>query len=232
MPGPVTFSAGWHRARARPWNEIVTEPIVRLDRGGAEFLGSVGDALAAMGAKEAYSPALYQPSTRVWRRSGFEDHADLEVMERSLETLYRTPADQHVGIDPEPDWEAIVAIDRTAFDGFWGMSTLALQEAHAANRSTTVLTVTDGNEMIGYAIVGSQWGVAYLHRIAVRRDREGAGLGAALLGAAMDWGRSAGGRSIVLNVRADNERARRLYRKMGFTDTGSRLVVLRRDLVC
>jgi ribosomal protein S18 acetylase RimI-like enzyme len=69
--------------------------------------------------------------------------------------------------------------------------------------------------------------VTYLHRIAVRPELEGRGLGTSLLHAAFDWGRAMGGRSIILNVRAENHRAIGLYRRCGFTDTGTSLRVLR-----
>lgn len=226
-PGPIALSAGWFRARARPWNESVLDPMVRLDRGGTEFLDAVTQRLIAdTGATRVYSPALYAGSSRVWRRSGYEDYASLDIMERSLNSNRAASPSPTVQVETEPDWDQILEVDRLAFDGFWGMSRLGLTEAFATNRETGLLTTSNERRVAGYAIVGSQWGTVYLHRIAVRPDETGQGHGAALLGASMEWGRRSGGRSMVLNVRPENGRARRLYEHHGFTNTGTTLQVL------
>ena len=221
-PNPLTISSGWLRARARPWNDTVTEPMVRLDRGGAGFLHQVTRHMVAMGAGEVFSPALYPSSTSSWLDNGYEEYASLEVLERSLIGERPVPG-EHTVRETEPDWPRVVAIDGQAFSGFWGMSELGLDEAYRANRSAALLTISDA----GYAIVGTHWGVAYLHRIAVRPDMEGRGLGRALLSACVGWGAANGGRVMILNVRPDNTRAIRLYERGGFVRTKASLSVLR-----
>jgi ribosomal-protein-alanine N-acetyltransferase len=127
-----------------------------------------------------------------------------------------------------PDWGPILEVDREAFEGFWTMSRLGLQEAHQTNRSTALFTVSAEDGVIaGYAIVGAQWGTVYLHRIAVRPSVWGGGLGSALLASSINWGNRIGARSMILNVRPENERAQLLYERHGFTAAGSALVVLR-----
>lgn len=226
-PGPLSLRAGWFRARARPWNEVVSAPMVRLERGGAEFLIAVRNELADLTGEAVYSPALFPGSTRVWRRSGFGDYSELTVMERSLTHISSTGTGHAVQTSVEPDWDPILEVDRAAFAGFWGMSRLGLEEAYVTNRETTLLTVSTVGEPEGFAIVGSQWGIAYLHRIAVLPERSGQGFGRSLLSAAMKWGAASGARSMVLNVRADNLRAQALYRRSGFTSTGTNLQILR-----
>jgi GNAT superfamily N-acetyltransferase len=228
-PGSISMRAGWYRAQARPWNESVSDPMVRLERGGPDFLEAVTSHLLGLGAHAVYSPALYPTSTLIWRRSGYEDHVDLGIMERPISDLVPVTQPDLVSVQSPPDWEEIVRIDRLAFEGFWGMSRLGLREAHQTNRSTAVLVVENGSRLSGYAIVGVQWATAYLHRIAVRPDESGRGLGAALLTEAINWGRRAGGRGMILNVRSENQRAKRLYERMGFTSTGTALQVLRHD---
>ena len=127
----------------------------------------------------------------------------------------------------QPEWEAILEVDRAAFQGFWGMSRLGLEEAHRTNLQTILLTASTREAPEGFAIVGSQWGVAYLHRIAVLPERSGRGLGMSLLDAAVRWGAASGARSMVLNVREDNRRARALYERSGFTKTATNLQILR-----
>ncbi|HEX6219950.1 MAG TPA: GNAT family N-acetyltransferase [Acidimicrobiia bacterium] len=225
-PGSITLSAGFFKARARPWNDVCTDPLVRLDRGGTEFLRSVSAHLVDMGAGSIYSPALYPDATGVWRRSGFQTHAELAVMERSL-SLEPRATSRVVSVSSQPDWRSVLRVDGAAFEGFWRMSGLALQEAYETSRTTTLLETLVGDDLAGYAIVGNQWGVSYLHRIAVHPDHAGNGLGSSLLDAAASWGRAHGAHSMVLNVREVNKRAQRLYERCGFTHTGTRLTVLR-----
>jgi ribosomal protein S18 acetylase RimI-like enzyme len=163
----------------------------------------------------------------VWRRGGFEDHAILEIMERPLGTRPAAIEPDTVRVERKPDWDRILEVDRLAFEGFWGMSRLALEEAHFTNRSRVLLVAGAGASVEGYAIVGSQWGTVYLHRIAVRPDASGQGMGSALVAAATEWGNRTGSRTMILNVRPENERAKELYRRHGFASTGSVLEVLR-----
>ncbi len=228
-PGPISLRAGWFRATARPWNETVPDPMVRLERGGSEFLIAVSRRLFELGAGSVFSPALYGSAGGVWRRSGFGDYADLDVMERSLSGATRPNGTALVRAEANPDWDQILAVDRAAFEGFWGMSRLGLIEAHRTNRSGTMLVAEALNGAAGYAIVGSQWGTVYLHRIAVHPDHAGQGIGGALLASAVEWGNRSGGGSMVLNVRPENTRARQLYERHGFSNTGTRLHVLRRQ---
>lgn len=226
-PGPITLSAGWLRARARPWNETVIDPMVRLVRGGAEFLTAVTRSLYDLDVGAVFSPALYPGSTAVWKRAGFSDHATLEVMERALGSGVPAGQGHDVRVEEDPDWEEVLELDRLAFEGFWGMSRVGLEEAHGTNRNTLLLSVRRRSRLAGYSIVGAQWGTVYLHRIAVHPDDMGRGIGAALVAAAIRWGVSTGSQSIVLNVRPENTRAKRLYERLGFTQTRTALEVLR-----
>jgi len=200
--------------------------MVRLDRGGADFLGSVSHHLADHGAAWVYSPALYPNATGVWRRSGYQTHAELAVMERSLSRA--SDGQIHdVTSSTHPDWDSVSQLDAAAFEGFWRMSRLALEAAFDTSRTSVLLETFADGVLVGYAIVGNQWGISYLHRIAVHPDHSGQGRGASLLIAAGVWGRANGARAMVLNVRDVNKRAQRLYERLGFANTGTRLSVLR-----
>jgi ribosomal protein S18 acetylase RimI-like enzyme len=201
--------------------------MLRLERGGAEFLHAVTGRLFDLGATAVYSPALYAGSSRVWRRSGFDDFAVLDVMERPLSGSPTAGGSEGVFGAESPRWDEILDIDRLAFEGFWGMSRTGIEEAHATNRSSALLETNRGDRLAGYAIVGAQWGTVYLHRIAVHPEETGRGLGAALLAAAIDWGNRSGGRTMILNVRPENQRAKHLYVRAGFGETRTSLQVLR-----
>lgn len=55
-----------------------------------------------------------------------------------------------------------------------------------------------------------------LNDLYVAQSARGAGVGAALLEAARDFGRSTGARRLVLETQPDNEKARRLYERLGW----------------
>ncbi len=79
--------------------------------------------------------------------------------------------------------------------------------------------VWEGGELVaagGTHVFSPSEGVAALGNVYVRRDRRGAGLGAAVASAVIDRIRSAGVETIVLNVVAANRTAARLYERLGF----------------
>jgi ribosomal protein S18 acetylase RimI-like enzyme len=62
----------------------------------------------------------------------------------------------------------------------------------------------------------------YVHRLVVRRDRAGAGLGAALIDWATEQVQAAGRTRLRLDVSADNLPLSSLYERLGFTHRGVR----------
>lgn len=69
-----------------------------------------------------------------------------------------------------------------------------------------------------------------LEDLYVREDARGAGLGAALVGAAIERARARGCRRMELDVAAGNAAARALYERMGFSSPGEGTLLLRRRL--
>jgi ribosomal-protein-alanine acetyltransferase len=74
----------------------------------------------------------------------------------------------------------------------------------------------------GYACLNTVAGLGDVQMIAVRSDRRGEGIGTALLDRLLATATDRGCREVFLYVRADNPRARELYRRTGFTETGVR----------
>ncbi len=184
--------------------------------------------LATYGVSDAFSPALYPGSTRVWLRAGFEEVNRLGIMERSL----ARPTEPAVGVfeEADVDWPALESVDKQAFEGFWRMSVEGLVEAVEATSKSAVLARRESGRLAGYAIVGTQTGVSYLQRIGVHPDYRGNGFGRQLVRAAISWARSTPSTVMVLNVRDENTPARSLYTREGFTATGTHLRMLRRPV--
>ena len=79
-----------------------------------------------------------------------------------------------------------------------------------------------GPRLIGYAGLLAGVGEAEVLTIAVDPSREGRGLGAVLLTELMREAARRECDDVVLEVRVDNDRAQRLYRRFGFTGIGVR----------
>ena len=225
-PSPITLSRGWGKAVARPWNDEAKDGFIRLLRGRADFLESATEAVSSISGSGVFSPAMFSGSMRVWKRAGYEEVRRLMVMERPLGTHIEDP---HMSIEEtdEVPWPRLLEIDRSAFEGFWRMSLEGLREALASTSPSATLTASIDGEIVGYVIVGSQWGTAYLQRVAVEEQSSGRGIGTALVRAAVGWARQTAAASMVLNVRPQNQRASRIYERCGFSNTGRTLRILR-----
>jgi [ribosomal protein S18]-alanine N-acetyltransferase len=76
-----------------------------------------------------------------------------------------------------------------------------------------------GDELVGYAGLALAGDEAWVQNIAVRRDRQGEGLGRALLAALLEL---AGDRPVLLEVAVDNDPAQHLYASFDFEAIGLR----------
>jgi ribosomal protein S18 acetylase RimI-like enzyme len=146
------------------------------------------------------------------------------MMERSLARTWPSPQTPAAMISADPDWEALENVDMMAFQGFWRLGARGLQESVASTPDTAVLTTDEGDDLVGFAIVGADRGLGYLQRIAV--SRPGRGHGSALLAGALGWARAQGCSAMLLNVRRESEPARRLYERFGFELTTTGLDIL------
>lgn len=224
-PSPISLQRGWGRATARPWNDEAPDAFMRLQRGRTEFLRAASETVSGMCGSGVFSPALFPSAMGIWTRAGYEEVGQLEVMERQLGADLPEPQ-RSVRVDPEPDWARVLEIDRVAFEGFWRMSIHGLTEALASTDQAAVLVVEDAGRVLGYAIAGSKWGIGYLQRVAVEPEAGGRGLGRDLVRASLRWARTSGARNLVLNVRPENERAKRLYHREGLTQATTNLRIL------
>jgi ribosomal-protein-alanine N-acetyltransferase len=126
------------------------------------------------------------------------------------------------------DVPAIVAIERAAFSDPW--SAQSFREALEHHAVYFACARRDGAGVVGYVVA---WFVAdegEIANLAVAPEGWGAGIGRALLDAAL---REAGRRrasAVYLEVRDSNERARRLYESRGFEEVGRRRDYYRRPV--
>lgn len=82
-------------------------------------------------------------------------------------------------------------------------------------RHYLVAETVDGS-LLGYAGLGFAGSDAEVHTLAVRREAHGTGVGRALLTALLEEADRRGAAAVLLEVRADNAAAQRLYERGGF----------------
>ncbi|HEX5533777.1 MAG TPA: ribosomal protein S18-alanine N-acetyltransferase [Actinomycetales bacterium] len=104
---------------------------------------------------------------------------------------------------------------RWSAETFWA-------ELAAPNRWYVVAEVVEehgedaGTQLLGYAGLASNGAEADVQTIAVAPQAQGRGVGALLLGALLEEAARRGCSTVLLEVRADNEPAIRLYQRHGF----------------
>lgn len=119
------------------------------------------------------------------------------------------------------DIEPVLSIEADLFsDDAWSAGLFWSELAQHDTRS--YLVVADDNAIVGYAGMALIGDEAYIQTIGVVRDRWGTGLGSVLLGTMVATAEKLGVYTVALEVRADNERAHRLYQRFGFNVVGIR----------
>lgn len=119
------------------------------------------------------------------------------------------------------DLAAVMDIERELFpDDAWTERTM--RDELGAVPDTRYYLVAQEEAVVGYAglaVVGDQGDIM---TIAVSADRQGRGLGRALLTELIGEATRRGAVDLFLEVRHDNAPAKELYRKMGFVEIGVR----------
>jgi [ribosomal protein S18]-alanine N-acetyltransferase len=224
--GGVARVAAWH---GRP--DIAS---VALQCRGAPPLDAVElllDQLRAAGYREVITNALAPGPSLPLVDSGFEIRGRLHLLAHDLTAAGPTPAgsSRRTRRSTPADRAAVLAVDAAAFDEFWRLDELGLdQAARATPRSH--LRVNRGDEVAGYGLFGRAERTGYVQRLAIHPDSQGGGLGLALLNDGLRWMRLRGARNAFVNTQADNDRALRLYEQAGFQRLPVGLCVLGRTL--
>jgi len=123
----------------------------------------------------------------------------------------------------EADIAAIARVDKEAFPTEWHYGESALRRALHAN---DVFLLAEDVGIIGYAYGDVQAGSAHLTRLAIHPDRQGHGVGAALLAEAMRQFQERGAWWITLNTQRGNAISQRLYQRFGFQPIGQSVPLL------
>ena len=113
------------------------------------------------------------------------------------------------------DAPEVAALERELF----GRDAWSEQVVTATLARGTVLVAHDDDALVGYVVLNGAGDVSDLERIAVRHDRQRAGVATALLDTAL---RAAASERVLLEVRADNFAALAFYARAGFVEIDRR----------
>ena len=126
-----------------------------------------------------------------------------------------------------PDLDAVLAIDGAAFGPLWCMDRADLDAAVEDGGRLTL--AEDSGQITGFQFTYVLEGGVHLARLAVLPDRQGQGIGSALLRAELAAWQGAG--AITLNVLGSSVGAQRLYARQGSGFTGNEVPLWALDLV-
>jgi ribosomal-protein-alanine N-acetyltransferase len=121
------------------------------------------------------------------------------------------------------DVNAVAALEEALFGAEAWSPELLTTELTTDPASRYYIVADDDGVIAGYGgLLAQRGGQADVLTLAVAEDRWGEGVGGALLDGLLAEARRRGCTEIFLEVRVDNDRAQRLYRRRGFTDIGIR----------
>ncbi|TDC42972.1 ribosomal-protein-alanine N-acetyltransferase [Actinomadura sp. KC345] len=121
------------------------------------------------------------------------------------------------------DLPAVHRLEQVLFpEDAWSEELLGAELADQPRTRHYVVAEASGGDIVGYAGLAAAGGQADVQTIGVRDDQRGSGIGAALLTELLDEAARRNSESVFLEVRADNDGARRLYERFGFDEVGIR----------
>lgn len=126
-----------------------------------------------------------------------------------------------IWIAERKDAETLARLEALAFGGkSWGANNV--KESFIASRVTVLFGGESEAEPLGFAVWRDLGSEAELLTVGVIPVAQRKGLGAALLDAVLAAARAAGARRFFLEVAADNDAARLLYERAGFSPVSVR----------
>jgi [ribosomal protein S18]-alanine N-acetyltransferase len=121
------------------------------------------------------------------------------------------------------DVDAVAAMEEVLFGAEAWSPELLATEVTTDPVSRYYIVADDDGVITGYGgLLAQRGGQADVLTLAVAAHRWGEGIGTALLEGLLSEAARRGCTEIFLEVRVDNDRAQRLYRRRGFTDIGIR----------
>ena len=118
------------------------------------------------------------------------------------------------------DVEGVMKIEIEVVDFPWTYSIFS--DCIKVGYSCWVLEDEDEDEIIGYGLLSAAANEAHILNVCITPERQGQGLGERMMLHLIEEAKKLRTLSVYLEVRVSNDRAIRLYEKLGFTAIGNR----------
>ncbi len=163
--------------------------------------------------------------------SGFAHSQSVVLLERSGAATLPLALPSGLRITPltDDDLPEAAAVDADAFPLLWQYSPDTLRRACTQKIYATVLRDANG-QMLAYQLSSGDSARGHLARLAVRKEAQGRGLGAALVADLIRFTRAANIFRLTVNTQADNDASLKLYRRLGFIRSGEELSVFTNEI--
>lgn len=191
------------------------------------------DLLGARGYASVVTAALAPLDQAAFLTVGFHVRERLHLLARALPVAPPPPAptgDLELRRAHTVDRAAVLELDHRAFEPFWRLDEVGLDDAIAATPSArfrvAVVAGDDGPTVIGYSVIGRASRRGYVQRLAVAPEHHGHGHGRALLVDGLRWLERRRVHRVMVNTQERNEAALGLYERAGFERQAGGLAVL------
>jgi ribosomal protein S18 acetylase RimI-like enzyme len=214
----------------RPWRgeEDVAYLAVGADRPPPpEFVEHCLEILREQGHSRVVTSALTPADALPFVDSGFTVRERLHLLAHDMVSV--APPTRATRRARVTDHSAVLSLDGLAFDDFWRLDEMGLDDAI---RATPVarFRVAGDDGIAAYAISGRSGHQGYLQRLAVAPSARREGWGRVVVTDGLRWLARHGVRRTLVNTQLDNASALALYEACGFRRLAVGLCVLGRPL--
>lgn len=115
--------------------------------------------------------------------------------------------------------DEVEKLEKNCFVHPWSRQSL---ESELANENSVFITAVDDGRVVGYIGMSVVIDEGYIFNVAVDENYRRKGIGSALIGELVTFGKKNNLCFLTLEVRESNENARSLYSKFGFIKVGER----------
>lgn len=115
--------------------------------------------------------------------------------------------------------DEVAQLEKKCFVHPWSRQSLA---SELANENSVFLTAVEDNKVVGYIGMNVVIDEGYIFNVAVDEKYRKRGIGSALIGELVTFGKKNNLCFLTLEVRESNDKARSLYSKFGFIKVGER----------
>jgi ribosomal protein S18 acetylase RimI-like enzyme len=181
--------------------------------------GTARETIMQMGGATVAAIAMQPWFQKVLADSNFKNRQQIVMLEWHYQPWTSGKADGvRIRRMIETDIPAVTRVDNAAFEPLWHNSFDTMQRAFSQALSATVAESKDG--IIGYQLTTGHGQRAHLARLAVHPNKQGLGIGRALLSDLFAYLMRIGTTRLSVNTQSDNKVSLKLYQNMGFIRTG------------